>query len=267
MERDVPETGEVLETLRKRRPYLLALREEPADIRDLRDAVGNARSTVYTGIRELEAARLVVRSDGGYRLTQFGQLALRRFESFRDDLDALAEAEPALPHLGPEPTLPPSVVVDATLITRDGHAPDRPIDTFEAEVREATALRGFAPVTRARYMRLFEQEVGEGDLEATLLTEQRVVEYLLENHADTLRPLLDGGDYELYETDRSLPFGLVLFDEPESHLGMSLYDGDQRLSAYLRTDSEAAFAWGEETFERYRANATALTPTEGAGGD
>lgn len=260
MEREAPDPDDVLSILHKRREYVDALREGPTDVRDLRDELGNARSTVYTAVRELESVRLATRADGGYRLTQFGHLAASLFEEFSADLQALVETEPSLPLTGVEPTIPPSVVVDATIVTRSDHAPDQPIEAFEDDVREATEIRGFSPVTRSRYIRLFRERVASGELEATILTGSGVVEHILERYPEEAQRMLTEETYRLFETDESLPFGLVLFDEPRRYLGMSLYDEDQRLAAYLRTESPAALEWAEDIYQRYRATATELSP-------
>lgn len=260
MEREAPNPDDVLSILHKRREYVQALRSGPADVRDLRDELGTARSTVYTAVRELESVRLATRGEGGYRLTQFGHLAARLFEEFSADLHALIETEPSLPLVDAEPTIPPSVVVDATVVTRSDPAPDQPIEAFEDDVREATEIRGFAPVTRSRYIRLFRKRIASGEFEATILTEPDVVEHILERYPEETQEMLSEGTYRLYETDESLPFGLVLFDEPVRQLGMSLYDDNQRLAAYLRTDSPGALDWAEDIYQRYRSTATELSP-------
>lgn len=100
------------------------LLDGPSYKRDLVASVDRSRSTVDRAVRELEAAGLVERADGGYVATVAGQLAA---EEYRTATDSLATVEAAVAALEPLPydaRLSGELLADATveLAGRDADA-------------------------------------------------------------------------------------------------------------------------------------------------
>ena len=87
------DTAALADVLRKRAPLLEALADGPLTQRDVRDELGVSRSTVYSALRELESAGLVVGRPEGYALTGLGRLAWRRRDCYLARLDRLTVAD------------------------------------------------------------------------------------------------------------------------------------------------------------------------------
>lgn len=260
MARESPSPSAVIEALERRGSLLARLDEEPHDIRDLRDALDVSRSTVYNATRELEALELVTRGEDGFRLTLFGRFALQKYDRFVTELTDICDVEPELAVLSPDLAIPPDTFVDAEIVTAEPHAPDRPLEAFQRFVQSADRLRGFGPVTGTRYVELFGEQVLSGVLSAELITGETVVEYLLTHHESDVVEILNSDRFQLYETPRALSFGLILADDPDSRLGLLLYDDQGQLRLFLTTDENAALEWGRSIYDSYRADATPLSP-------
>lgn len=262
MARESPSPPDVIEALERRGSLLARLDEEPHDIRDLRDELDVSRSTVYNATRELEALELITRSEDGFQLTLFGRFALQKYSQFVTELTDLCDVEPELAVLSPDLAIPPDTFVDAEIVTAEPqpHAPDRPLEAFQRFVQSVDRLRGFGPVTGTRYVELFGEQVLSGTLSAELITGETVVEYLLTHHEPDVVEILNSDRFQLYETPRTLSFGLILADKPESRLGLLLYDEQGQLRLFLTMDGNAALEWGRSIYDSYRADATPLSP-------
>lgn len=255
---DRPGPGRTLDVVAKRRGYLAAVAAGHRGIRDLRDELDVSRSTVYEATRELERAGLLAREDGGFALTPFGRSAVAVHDRSLAALDTLCEVRPELDGLRHDGTLPPALCRDATVVRAEPHAPDRPFEAMEAFFEGATRMKGFAPVTGERYVEGLNEALDADGFSIDLLTEERVVGYLLSNHRDALERWVASADVRLYRTDETLPFGLLIQEEPTPAAGVLLYDDAGQFRALLTTEDHAAVARGRERFEARRTAATEL---------
>ncbi|MFB6080535.1 MAG: helix-turn-helix transcriptional regulator [Haloferacaceae archaeon] len=254
-----PPADRVLDRVAQRREVLEAVEVEGGDVRDLRDALDVSRSTVYEATRELEAVGLLARGDDGFELTPFGRTAVEVHDRCRDALETLCEIRPELARLQRDVQLNPAMCHEADVVRAEPHAPDRPFEAMVDFFDGASRMRGFVPVTGIRYIEGVNEALAEDDsfaLEA--VTEARVVEYLLSNHARAVDRWLSSDRVRLYETDARLPFGLLVEEDPAPSVGVMLYDEGGQLRVLLRAESRVAVAWGREQFLTHREEATEL---------
>ena len=257
---------DVLHAVAKRADLLRCLDDDRGrkDIRDLRDELETSRSTVYKATRELETVRVVESTSDGYGLTLFGRLLLRKFERMLTEARTLWEFEDVLASLPPDLPIDPSVFADADVVVTEPHVPDRAVEELESFVAELGRFRTMTPVHRTRYLDFGRDRVGESEFAGEFVMERRLIEYVLSNHADAFTELLGNDSLRWFETERRLPFGLVLPESSSSPVGLTLYDEGRQLQAFVRTDDPAAAEWAEETYLSFRDDATRLSPPTGS---
>jgi predicted transcriptional regulator len=263
MRGDTPAFSDVFRVVCKRARLLERVHDEERDIRDLRDAVDASRSTIYKAVRELERHRLVESVEGGYRATLFGRLVYRKYERLMAEGETLADLEPVFSRLAADLPLDPVVFRDATVVPADPRAPDEPIDELEAFLRETDRVRSVPGVTRTRYLDFAMEHVYSGDLEVEILVAEEIVEYLLSNHRERLQSLVDSEHVAYSQIEARPRFGLVVADESDRRVALTLYDDRQQMQAFVATDAPEAYAWASETYAALRAEATELAPRLG----
>lgn len=238
----------MLDRIGKRRGVIAAVEGGARDVRDIRDAVDVARSTVYEATRELEAVGVLARSGNGFELTPFGRSAVEAHDRCLGALDTLCGVRSELAGLEREVTLDPLLCREAEVVRAEPHAPDRPFEAMGEFFEGATRMKGFVPVTGTRYIEGLNEGFDEGLCTLDVVTEERVVGYLLSNHPGAVEQWIDSDRIRLYETESRLPFGLLIEEEPARSIGVLLYDERGQLRVLLRTESRAAVAWGRERF-------------------
>ena len=262
MTENLPDAGEIVDVLASRDDVLGELSSGPEDIRDLKDEIGCSRSTAYKAVRELQSRELVEGADGEYRLTLLGRLLFERYRRFLDEADEILAHSDVFATLSPDLPIDPSVFADATVVTPDSFSPDRAVDALEAFIAEATRFRFFTSVTRDRYRafgtRLLERE----GLSFEAIHERKVLEYVISKYPDQIRRFIESDRTTYYQTEASFPFGLVVVDEPERRVGITLYDDDTQLRAFISADGAEAYVWADELYESYRRDAARLTAAD-----
>ena len=249
--------ADLVDVLASRDDILGALASGPRDIRDLRDDLDCSRSTAYKAVRELQSRELVEGSDGGYELTLLGRMLYRRYRTFIAETGDVLDYRALLSALPPDLPLDPSVFSNATVFVADRMSPDKPVDALESFIGEAERFRCFTPVQRARY-HAYAQDLIESEVRIEMVTKSEVIEYAIANHPDEMRTILESDTTTHYETDDPLPFGLVVVDEPQHRIGVTLYDAQNQLRGFVASDDPRAYEWGEETYLSYRDRATEL---------
>ncbi|MFB6304764.1 MAG: helix-turn-helix transcriptional regulator [Haloferacaceae archaeon] len=255
---DRPGPERTLDVVAKRREVLAAVADGAAHVRDLRDELDVSRSTAYEATRELERAGVLTRGDGSFELTPFGRSAVAAHDRSLAALDTLCAVRPELDGLRRDVSLPPVLCRGAEVVRAEPHAPDRPFEAIGDFFDCATRMRGFAPVTGERYIAGLDEALAGDAFSIEMLTEECVVEYLLSNHRDALDRWVDSDDVRLYQTGETLPYGLLIEEEPAPSVGVMLYDESGQLRAFLATEDRAAVGRARERFEARRATATEL---------
>lgn len=259
MSRATPDPEEVLDAATNRRGLLRAIRDEPATVSDLAGDLGTARSTVYRAVRDLASLGLVEETDAGVRLTVFGQLVVARVEESLACVEHFCDDEPQLAELPASLPVPPDVVEGARVVTPEPRHADRPVEAYLSAVLDADRVVAATPVARGRFVNLLREEVLDDRVEASIVTESELVEYLLSTYRETLTGVLDADNLEFYETDTEIDFEFVVASEPREFLALNLYDDRGHHRAFLQNDAPAAVAWGRDRYETLIADATKLS--------
>ena len=247
---------EVIACAQHHSPFLEAVRDGTRCKSGLADHLGVSKSTVYNRFNRLACHELVTRTGGRYRLTNRGRLLADVVTETRATVERLQRAGGFIDNI-PTSELPPPVVFRDAEVVVGSERPGRPQQVFDRVVRDADRLFGFVPSVHARHLdgprriRL-DEHTGEVILRA------ETVEHLLSDHPDSLRKTCRVDGLELFETDRELPFGLVIADEPDELLCLSAHTAHGNESGLLLNDAAAALEWARSTYRTHRQNASRL---------
>lgn len=257
------EPSKVINLIAKRAELIAQLREGPKYNRDLQERLGVSRSTVYKAIRELKEHDIVEGTDRGNRLSLLGRLADREYQEFVGAVESICAPDDLLPFLPTDVDLDLDVLDGAAVIRSERHAPNRPVAAVEEMVERATSVVGISPVALPQYVAVFRDEIVAGRLTADLLLERPVVEHVVANYRRELEESFATGNVRIWQTAASLPFGLVVVEEPEPETAVLVYDADGTLQGVIHNTSRAAFEWGMAVYESYLQGATQVSVTGG----
>uniref|UniRef100_UPI00403F5E7B helix-turn-helix transcriptional regulator n=1 Tax=Haladaptatus sp. DJG-WS-42 TaxID=3120516 RepID=UPI00403F5E7B len=244
---------ELLRLLLRRDDVVAAIRAGPVDIRTLTDTVSVSRPTVHRCLKQLIEHEVVTETPRGYVLTSYGSLFFDQYQSYIAETDALHENRDLIPSLDDPSHLSGRVFQDATFTRAVSFAPEKPIAEIESIVKDATKIRGFSPVVVGRYVSLFHEKVTEDLLDAELIISPNVFDYLAETWPEQLNEALSMG-LTVFVTDETLPYGLILIDEPTPQLCLVVYD-DGSLRGVVQNNQVDAIEWGNELYDAYRERA------------
>ena len=248
----------VLETVAKRCPVLEALEDGPHHKRDLVEALECSRSTVDRAVRELESLELLERTNGTYRLTLAGKLALEEYRRSADVLGSVTEASDVLRSIPRDAPMCPCVFENAEIDYPEPHAPNEPLRRVAKQVTsEVDRFRGLSISERIPHFRhrLYEQTI-EGDLDTEIVITEEVATFLLGNYPQQVQDVVTDGNIDFY-TIESVPYGLILIETPTHSEMFLLIEGGHGV-AVVRNRSKDAFEWADGIYRRYRAIGTKL---------
>ncbi len=256
----VPPSHSLLEVVQRRVAVLECLGDAPLEKRELTDRLDVSRQTVDRAIRELESADLIERTDDGYRLTLFGDLAYREFEALLDRYERLCLARDLLIHLPPDTRFGAEVLREADVVRSDHPLPHEPIRELERLVEGATRITGYSPVSFPQYVSLFHRQSTRTDTEIELYLDASLIGRLRADYGEELHEALSAPNATLYGLPEPLcpNMGLVLLDDSTVWIGV--YDANGNVRGAITTGADTAVAWARERFEDCRRHGFEVSP-------
>lgn len=241
--------------LDNRHAVLEHLVDSPARKPEIVSALDISRSTVDRAIRDLMEIECVRGSNGTYHSTLVGRLALFEYDRYRTRITSLQQATGFLNGLPNDADLDPVVLDDASITLAEPHAPDHALEQSIDLFREATSLKGLAPVVLAAYPDLIADRLARSALTVEIVAEDEVIATLPELQSSQAESLLDQDELTLYSAETSLPFALWLMDTPTgTHAGITAYNAGG-VTGVLITDSDPAIEWASNQYRQYRDQA------------
>lgn len=244
----------------KREALLHRIADGPASKCDLVRSLDVSRSTVDRSIRELVAADVVDRSDGGYALTLQGRLLYEEYCRFYDRAVGVSDSAELLSVLPSTADLDPVVLVGADVTEATRTAPYRPMESHLELVREASSMRLLSTAVSAQYVDVARERVVDGGMELTVGCAPEVVEYLVSEAADALQASFETGRLELFELETTPPFTVGVVETPDGTFVSLLAYDDDGIRGHVRNDDPAAIAWADEYVERAMAQSRPVAP-------
>ncbi|WP_049921945.1 helix-turn-helix transcriptional regulator [Halopiger djelfimassiliensis] len=254
---------DVIRTVSRRQPLLEALEDGPRHKRDLVERLDCSRSTVDRAIRELEWLAFVQRRDDGYRLTAAGRVALSEYRRSAGALDSIDEVSDLLADLPRDAPMSTALLEGARTTEPKPHAPFKPLERLVDGIDAADRIRGFFAAERLPRirLRLYERTV-EGTLDVEAVFTEALAAFLREEYPEQVREFITEGEFDMYVVD-SVPYELAIVEtETGAHVFVFVLNDRAEIEGVIKNDSQAALEWAEEVYQRFRADATALSPPD-----
>jgi predicted transcriptional regulator len=250
MSRARDDTEAFVELLLHRHDVLAALVDAPRSRHVLVDALPDSKTTVYKGVSQLLEAGLLEKRGDTLHPTVAGRVALEQYRSLADvgRLPALLEGLPA-------DALDPVVLDGCELVTPDEGAFDRHIQYGERLLGDAARVVGVAHAVSEDTVAAFTDAVSAG-VGASLVLPTGVAERLATDYPDQLSTISDAEEVAVYATERDVPVGVFVVERAGGEAVVVEITEGALPVALLRNDSPEAVAWGRETVERIRGDAT-----------
>jgi predicted transcriptional regulator len=248
--------ADLVELVRRRYTVLRAIADAPRTRHQLVDALPDAKSTVYKGVTQLQAAGLITDGSGDLAPTLFGSVALARYESL---LETAAHQE--LLATLPADAVHPDVVRGARVVRPDESDAERHVEALWDLLETAESARAVAPVVSPGYAARL-AELLEAGLTAEVVLPSAVVETVRTSQSGPFAAVAERAT--LYETTVDVPFGVLLTDGPDPQVAIEFRDGPV-LTGIVTNDTPAAREWAKTAFEVIRDGAAPLELGDGAG--
>lgn len=238
----------------KRADALAAIEGDGVTRADLMESLGVSRTTVHRLVRNLEELDFLAGDGDRYVLTPLGRAIRRATERYRDAVSATVHLEPLLTALGDcDVAFDVEAFAGATVTVAEQGDPYGPVNRFTDLLAETASLRGFDTASISpTYAEDVQQRILDG-LSVELIYESAVVERIAGQYPDLAAAAFERETIDIRIHD-DVPFGLALSDQ---RVGIGAYDDQTgQLLVFVDSDDPAAYAWGEQLFERYRDEAT-----------
>jgi hypothetical protein len=91
----------------------------------------------------------------------------------------------------------------------------------------------------------------------TFAVPEAVVSRLLGAYTDALEEALEGG-IDLRQTDREVPYGVMVFERPDGNLAVLMVHGESGLRGIVTNGRDPALAWARQYVEGWLEQADPL---------
>lgn len=251
-EKGSDEFAEVVSSLLKAGELLAALQRGPRYKRELADALGVSKSTIYNWTSELETYNLLERTSDGYRLTYVGQRMAEQFFDWRTRAQRLFQLAPFADALPSKFGLPPDALESATVVvTRED--PDAPANAFFARLRDAERVSMVLPVASSRCLDAINSCRASDDGRLELVVSTGTHDRLGSAFADSYRRLRTASGCTVLVVDQQPSFGLARFEGED--VGLTIYSSQGHFVGFVHMSSAESLEWASDVYESYRQGA------------
>lgn len=233
---------------------LSALAAEPCDRLTLRETVGASRVTVGRILSDLEARGWVRRDGTDYTATTAGRVVATAVDDLRATLAATETLDPLLDHLPVEAfDFDLRVLADAEVIVPTPADPTAHIDRLTALFDGASHVSMVVHSATPGVVTANHGRVVAGDQQLEAITTPAAFEVIRghETMAGQVAEIVETGAARFYERE-TVPFQFGIFDGVTAISA----DGDGLPVGIVVSGDERVEAWGRETIERLRDDAT-----------
>jgi predicted transcriptional regulator len=251
---------DIRQLLSRRADALGVLVEGSYDKSELTDELDVSRSTVDRTIRRFETNGLVRREGGQTEATLAGRLAFDSYRRFCERTTDVAEFGDLLRELPSDVEIDHDLLDGATAYRSEPPATGRPANEVTALIAAGTRLRACATVINdsaasAELHRMITERGGS----ASVVYSGSLADHIRDLYYESHHEMAATGRYRAYEI-ADLPYELFIVDTDDgTRVAAIVYSETGRLKGAIVNDTDAAVAWAEATFERYRDRATEFT--------
>ena len=250
--------GRLRAVLSNRHHVLRALCTESATKPELVEKLDASRSTIDRAIRDLEDVECIESSDGRYRPTTTGQLALLEYDDYVSKTDTIDHATAFVNELPAESPIDCAMLRGCEITLSEPHAPELALQSSIDVFDRATTMRGLAPVVLTLYPKLIGDQVAAGDLTVEIVAQQNVVDSLAALDGNNGAQMTETDAVSIYSTTDSLPYALWIMETSEQDVaGITAY-ADGSVHGVLTNDSDVALRWAQDQYQTYKSRATRM---------
>lgn len=248
---------ELVDLLVRRSDVLRAVLDAPKERQELLEEFEASESTVYKGVSQLQERGLLKSTSDGLRPTQFGIVALERYE----ELTRSADLEAMLADIPPG-EIEPSALVGAETVVPDRRSVDRPLVRLERILRDAESIRGFTPAVSPRMGALFHDRITNDGIAVDIVLPGDIVDYLGREYPTTFRETVSAASAAYFRTDEAIPFTLLIVSSPTGTEVCIDVEDDGLVTGLISNDTAASRRWAEAAYEERKRRAERLTPDD-----
>lgn len=248
----------------KNSEILLELQNDRRTRTELADALDVSRKTVYRKTKELAEFSLLTQDSNRYELTKLGEFFVNWYADTYDIVEELCE-HPNLREHFEESGLPFDVLRDVTIVSPSSGVSYDQQETVNELFERGSKVRVLLPVVSTTTVETLLPSVADGNVRGELLFTADVVQNLTENYSMRLRRIRENS-CEIRQVEATVSYGIVLVDEPEPEIAVTLYDETNRLHTVLRSRTGKGMDWVKQKYRKWMRNSVPVevTTTEAA---
>lgn len=263
------ESEDISETLRllcRRENVLRHLDSEGSRKQDLLSELGVSRSTIDRSLRELTDAGFAARSDGVYRRTLAGDLALEEYDRISRRLDGLSDSPSFLDGLPAEGDADPVLFDGATVADAERQSPYAPINSFTDLLEQSSYVVGFASAVFPAEVEAYRHQLRSGELASRMVVTDSVCERLVSQYGEAVQEGLRTGRIDVRRAPELPSYTLVVGSTADrAEVGLVSHTANG-IRGVLRNDDPEAVEWARRRIATYWRTAEAVCPFD-PGGD
>lgn len=230
-----------------REKILQTLIDHPQSKASMETSLDYSRSTINRAIRELERHELVHYTDGIWKATTLGEIALQARKNYLNTVDTLAENKSLIQDISPGGYVDEALLKDATVHTATASTPDLVMNTFLQYARDASVLHLATPTLFVGFLgELYEQAISGSGSEFCLTVSEAVIEQLQETNYGPVKKIRNNDHVTLRSTD--IPFSFGIWKADTSHCGVIVFT-EHGIRGIIVNDTPRALAWAEARYD------------------
>jgi predicted transcriptional regulator len=247
-------------SLVRRVALLRRLDSKPADIDVLQSSVDRSRPTVRRAVSDLQETGYVEQSDGQFRTTLTGRLALELYDQFLTTMNNIQTMTDILSTLDPAATLTPVVFANAEIIRPESHSehltPTTHTNGTAVPFEEVIRIRTIVLSLTSQRVELY-NKWGQNDIDVSIVISPPLIERLATDHHEQFQGAIATGNIDLKQATEKPPFGLKIVETvSDTIIELRVYGAEGR--GIIINDTPKAVAWADAFYTDERENALSI---------
>jgi Predicted transcriptional regulator len=241
----------------QRKGILFFLQEKPRTLTDIKEHFDVKSANILPRLREMEAANLILRDDGMYKLTIFGEVAAVHYKPFLDALTAI-ESNQDFWSTHDLSAIPKELFYRVNELSECRVIKTNNCNLFESHkgfseiLLESKFVEGATCVFNPRWIKTFLKLAQAGTKISLIITED-VYEKIKDEYFSELKDGLDCENAKIFVTN-SIKAAFIATDKGIS-LSLNFKNGTYDPKEDLMGSSKAAIRWMKDLFKHYNESA------------
>jgi predicted transcriptional regulator len=246
----------------KRKDILLLLDEKPRTLSDIKDYFDVRSPEILPRLKEMEAAKMIIKQDGLYSLSPLGQIAAMHYKPFLDTLEAIEQNEQFwsghdISAIPPELLFRIQELKECSIIKAESYNICESHPEFKENVLNSLYFKGAACIFIPSWIDLFLELANRGAPIEIILTDG-VYNKIKCEYASELDTLLKHNTrFYIYN---GLKASFAVTDEFLS-VSLNYFNGVHDTKNDMQGSDPASIKWGESLFNWHKDHAVEMIGT------